>query len=114
MKVLICDATDPKALETITEAGIEVINRPDITPEELEDAIPEYNCMVVRSRTKVGLFSGSKSAILMGVRFLAIIEASDCSATGRGGYELQCRRGCRPSAKAGSIVFTASPWVYVG
>ena len=53
MKVLICDATDPKALETIAAAGIEVINRPDITPEELEDAIPEYDCMVVRSRTKV-------------------------------------------------------------
>jgi len=53
MKVLICDATDPKALESIAEAGIEVVNRPDITPEELVEAIPEYDCMVVRSRTKV-------------------------------------------------------------
>ncbi|OQY30754.1 MAG: 3-phosphoglycerate dehydrogenase [Anaerolineaceae bacterium 4572_5.1] len=53
MKVLICDATDPKALETIAAAGIEVVNRPDITPEELVEAIPEYHCIVVRSRTKV-------------------------------------------------------------
>jgi len=35
MKVLICDATDPKALKVIEDAGIEVVNLPDITPEEL-------------------------------------------------------------------------------
>ena len=53
MKVLICDPTDPEALKTIEEAGIEVVDRPSITPEELEEAIPEFECMVVRSRTKV-------------------------------------------------------------
>jgi D-3-phosphoglycerate dehydrogenase len=53
MKVLICDPTDPEALQTIEEAGIEVVNQPDITPEELMDVIPVYDCMVVRSRTKV-------------------------------------------------------------
>jgi len=53
MKVLICDPTDPEALKIIEEAGIEVVNRPEITPEELLEAIPEYQCMVVRSRTKV-------------------------------------------------------------
>lgn len=53
MKVLICDPTDPKALETIAEAGIEVVDRSDITAEELLEEIPEYHCMVVRSRTKV-------------------------------------------------------------
>jgi D-3-phosphoglycerate dehydrogenase len=53
MKVLICDATDPKALKLIEEAGIEVVNQPDITPEELLEVIPDYPCMVVRSRTKV-------------------------------------------------------------
>jgi D-3-phosphoglycerate dehydrogenase len=35
------------------EAGIEVDVRDDITPEDLEKVIPEYNAMVVRSRTKV-------------------------------------------------------------
>jgi len=53
MKVLICDATDPKALKIIEEAGIEVVNQPDITPEELIKVIPDFPCMVVRSRTKV-------------------------------------------------------------
>ena len=53
MKVLICDATDPKALQLIEAAGIEVVNQPDITPEELLQVIPDYPCMVVRSRTKV-------------------------------------------------------------
>lgn len=53
MKVLICDPTDPKALQAIEDAGIEVVDRPEITAEELLEAIPEYHCMVVRSRTKV-------------------------------------------------------------
>ena len=53
MKVLICDATDPKALEKIAAAGIEVVNKPDVTPDELVQILPEYDAMVVRSRTKV-------------------------------------------------------------
>jgi len=53
MKVIICDATDPKALEQIAAAGIQVVNRPDVTPEELMQIIPEFDAMVVRSRTKV-------------------------------------------------------------
>lgn len=53
MKVLICDPTDPAALQIIKDAGIEVVDRSDITPEELLEEIPEYECMVVRSRTKV-------------------------------------------------------------
>ncbi len=72
MKVLICDATDPKALKIIEEAGIEVVNQPDITPEELIKAIPDFPCMVVRSRTKVTkevLDAGSslKSVVRAGV-----------------------------------------------
>jgi D-3-phosphoglycerate dehydrogenase len=53
MKVLICDPTDPAALQIIADAGIEVVDRSDITPEELLEEISEYECMVVRSRTKV-------------------------------------------------------------
>ena len=53
MKVLICDATDPKALEAIAAAGVEVVNKPDVTPEELMEILPEFDGMVVRSRTKV-------------------------------------------------------------
>lgn len=53
MKVIICDATAIKALDMITEAGIEVVNKPDITADELMEIIHEYDAMVVRSRTKV-------------------------------------------------------------
>lgn len=70
MKVLICDATDPKALKLIEQAGIEVVNQPDITPEELIKVIPDYPCMVVRSRTKV-----TKEVIDAGTGLKAIVRA---------------------------------------
>lgn len=70
MKVLICDATDPKALKMIEEAGIEVVNQPDITPEGLVAAIPDYPCMVVRSRTKV-----TREVIDAGTNLKAIVRA---------------------------------------
>ncbi len=53
MKVLICDATAQAALDMIADAGIEVVNKPDITPEQLVEEIHKYDAMVVRSRTKV-------------------------------------------------------------
>ena len=53
MKVLICDATAQSAIDTIAAAGHEVVDRPDITPEELLEVAAEYDCFVVRSRTKV-------------------------------------------------------------
>jgi D-3-phosphoglycerate dehydrogenase / 2-oxoglutarate reductase len=70
MKVLICDATDPKALKLIEEAGIEVVNQPDITPEELLEVIPDYPCMVVRSRTKV-----TKAVLDAGTSLKAVVRA---------------------------------------
>ncbi len=70
MKVLICDATDPKALKIIEEAGIEVVNQPDITPEELVKVIPDYLCMVVRSRTTV-----TREVIDAGSKLKAIVRA---------------------------------------
>jgi len=53
MKVLICDSTDQSALDAIAAVGIEVVNRPDITPDELMQDLAEFDGMVVRSRTKV-------------------------------------------------------------
>jgi D-3-phosphoglycerate dehydrogenase len=70
MKVLICDATDPKALKTIEKAGIEVVNRPDISPAELLETIPDFPCMVVRSRTKV-----TREVIDAGKSLKAIVRA---------------------------------------
>jgi D-3-phosphoglycerate dehydrogenase len=53
MKVLICDPVAPETVDALVEAGIEVDNRPDITPEELLERAVEYDGMVVRSRTKI-------------------------------------------------------------
>ena len=53
MKLLVCDPTAPQAIATMREAGIEVDVRDDITPEDLETVITDYDAMVVRSRTKV-------------------------------------------------------------
>jgi D-3-phosphoglycerate dehydrogenase len=53
MKVLICDKTASDALQAMRDAGIEVDNRPDITPEDLARDAAQYDGMVVRSRTKI-------------------------------------------------------------
>lgn len=53
MKVLICDKTEASALDAIRAAGIEVDNRPTITPEELVRDAAQYDGMVVRSRTRI-------------------------------------------------------------
>jgi D-3-phosphoglycerate dehydrogenase len=53
MKVLICDSTDPQAIQQMRDAGIEVDVRDDISAEELPEVLPAYDGMVVRSRTKV-------------------------------------------------------------
>jgi D-3-phosphoglycerate dehydrogenase len=53
MKILVCDKTEAEAIERIRAAGLTVDVRDEITPEELEQVISEYDGMVVRSRTKV-------------------------------------------------------------
>lgn len=53
MRLLICDPTAPEAIQAMREAGIEADVRDDITPQDLETVIADYEAMVVRSRTKV-------------------------------------------------------------
>ncbi len=53
MRLLVCDPTAPSAIAAMREAGIEVDVRDDISPEELEAVIADYDAIVVRSRTKV-------------------------------------------------------------
>lgn len=53
MKVLVCDSISPRAIERMRKECIDVDVRDKITPEELTEAIPAYDAMVVRSRTKV-------------------------------------------------------------
>ncbi|HUT15503.1 MAG TPA: D-2-hydroxyacid dehydrogenase [Anaerolineae bacterium] len=53
MRLLVCDPTAPSAIEAMREAGIEVDVRDDITLEDLEAVIADYDAMAVRGRTKV-------------------------------------------------------------
>jgi len=53
MKILVCDKTEPEAIERMRAAGLIVDVRDDITPEQLPAVLPAYDGMVVRSRTKV-------------------------------------------------------------
>jgi D-3-phosphoglycerate dehydrogenase len=53
MKILICDKTERESIEQMRAAGLSVDVRDDITPEELMTVLPNYEGMVVRSRTKV-------------------------------------------------------------
>jgi D-3-phosphoglycerate dehydrogenase len=53
MRLLVCDPVDPEAVAAMREGGVDVDVNDDVTPEELEEIIPEYEAMVIRSRTKV-------------------------------------------------------------
>jgi D-3-phosphoglycerate dehydrogenase len=53
MKLLVCDPVDPEAVAAMREGDVDVDVNDDVTPEALEEIIPEYEAMVIRSRTKV-------------------------------------------------------------
>src|SRR5438270_13357248 len=53
VKVLIADKMDPKAAAIFRERGIEVDEKPGLTPDELKAVIGQYDGLAVRSSTKV-------------------------------------------------------------
>lgn len=53
MRIIICDKTEKEYIEQMRAAGLTVDVRDDITPEDLFKELPNYDGMVVRSRTKV-------------------------------------------------------------
>ncbi|NOX44770.1 MAG: 3-phosphoglycerate dehydrogenase [Caldiserica bacterium] len=54
MKVLVCDPLDPRAVERIREAGLEVVEKVGMSPEELAAELKKgYEIIIVRSATKV-------------------------------------------------------------
>jgi len=52
-KVLICDPIAKAGIEKLKEAGLQVDVKPEISREELLEAISHYDAIIVRSRTKV-------------------------------------------------------------
>jgi len=53
MKILVCDPMESSAIKRMRAEGLTVDVRDDITPEELNTVLKDYDGMVVRSRTKV-------------------------------------------------------------
>lgn len=53
MKVCICDLVAAETIQALEGAGLQVDNRPDISPDELLRDAADYDAMVVRSRTKI-------------------------------------------------------------
>lgn len=53
MKVLVCDPISPTAVQQMRDDCIDVDVRDDITADALLEIIPDYDAVVVRSRTKI-------------------------------------------------------------
>jgi len=70
VKILVCDPIDAEGVQKLRDEGFEVDVKPSIVKEELEKTIPEYDAIVVRSRTKV-----SRHIIGRGKRLKAIGRA---------------------------------------
>lgn len=52
-RVLICDVVDPILTKILTDNGMEVDYKPEITADDILETVAEYDHIVVRSRTKV-------------------------------------------------------------
>ncbi len=53
MKVLISDSLSEEGINILKEAGLEVIYKPGLSPEELKKEIAEATALIIRSGTKV-------------------------------------------------------------
>lgn len=53
MKVLIADSLSPQAVERLQAGGVQADDRSGIDAAELLTALPDYDALIVRSRTKV-------------------------------------------------------------
>ena len=69
-RVLICDPIPAAVIERISAGGLQVDERVDLSPEELEGLIGDYDAIVVRSATKLG-----ERQIAAGRRLRVIVRA---------------------------------------
>ncbi len=67
MKVLVCDPIAQAAVDKMKEAGLEVVEKTDISPEELLETIGGYEVAVVRSATKL------KAKVLEAAKILKLV-----------------------------------------
>ena len=51
--VLICDQVNPTLNEILEKNGLQITYEPEITPEQIEEKIGNFEVVIVRSRTKI-------------------------------------------------------------
>ena len=51
--VLICDQVNPRLNEILEKNGLQITYEPEITPEQIEEKIGNFEVVIVRSRTKI-------------------------------------------------------------
>jgi len=52
MKVLVCDPISPEGVKMLQDAGMEVVEKKGVAPEELNELIGDFEAVIVRSATK--------------------------------------------------------------
>lgn len=70
IKILVCDPIHEDGIAKLKGAGYDVKVEPDLTPDQLIKAIPEFDAIVVRGRTKV-----TDSVIRAGAKLRAIARS---------------------------------------
>jgi D-3-phosphoglycerate dehydrogenase len=86
-KVLVSDALAPQGLEVLQQAsGLEVIDKPGISPGELLEAIRDVDGLVIRSGTKVSadVIEAAESLRVIGRAGIGVDNIDVASATARG------------------------------
>jgi D-3-phosphoglycerate dehydrogenase len=69
-KVLVCDPIHPTGIALLKKAGIEVEENVNLTPEQLEKKIVEFDAVIVRGRTKI-----TSSVLSAGLRLKAVARS---------------------------------------
>jgi D-3-phosphoglycerate dehydrogenase len=85
-KVLISDKMDPRAAALFRERGIDVDERPGLSPDELKAIIGEYDGLAIRSATKVtkAILEAATSLKVVGRAGIGVDNVDIPAATARG------------------------------
>ena len=86
IRVLISDKMDPKAAAIFRDRGIEVDDRPGLSPDELKSIIGDYDGLAIRSATKVtkDLLAAADRLKVVGRAGIGVDNVDVPAATARG------------------------------
>ena len=86
VRVLISDKMDPKAAAIFRDRGIEVDEKPGLTPEELKAIIGDYDGLAIRSATKVtkAILEAATNLKVVGRAGIGVDNVDIAAATARG------------------------------